>query len=104
VPGTEKACRSAAPGARPAFIEFVQTFGDLVNFHLHVHVLAADGVFRTDGTFLPLPPLPETLLEVPIARAPNARPTAHDKPDRPRTDPAQRRPPTRENHERAAGR
>jgi hypothetical protein len=65
----EKACRSAAPGARPAFIEFVQTFGDLVNFHPHVHVLAADGDFCTDGTFLPLPPLPETLLEGGFRRA-----------------------------------
>jgi len=65
----EKACRSAAPGARPAFIEFVQTFGDLVNFHPHVHVLTADGVFRADGRFVPLPPLPEALLEGGFRRA-----------------------------------
>ncbi|MBI3375161.1 MAG: transposase [Betaproteobacteria bacterium] len=36
------------PGGR-AFIEFVQTFGDLVSFHPHVHVLSADGVFLADG-------------------------------------------------------
>lgn len=38
-------------------------FGDLVNFHPHAHVLAADGVFCADGTFLPLPPVPEGLRE-----------------------------------------
>ena len=65
----EKACRAAVPGTRPAFIEFVQTFGDLVNFHPHVHVLAADGVFRADGTFVPLPPIPEALLEGGFRRA-----------------------------------
>lgn len=57
------------PGAKPAFIQFVQTFGDLVNFHPHVHVLAADGVFRADGTFVPLPPIPEALLEGGFRRA-----------------------------------
>jgi hypothetical protein len=65
----EKACRVALPGAKPAFIEFVQTFGDLVTFHPHVHVLAADGVFRADGTFMPLPPIPEALLEGGFRRA-----------------------------------
>jgi hypothetical protein len=64
-----KACGAAVPGARPAFIEFVQTFGDLVNFHPHVHVLAADGVFRADGAFLELPPIPEALLEGGFRRA-----------------------------------
>jgi len=38
-----------------------------VNFHPHVHVLAAEGVFRADGTFVPLPPIPEALL---MLRAP----------------------------------
>jgi len=41
----------------------VQTFGDLVNFNPHVHVLAADGVFRADGVFVELPPIPEALLD-----------------------------------------
>jgi hypothetical protein len=56
---------------RPAFIEFVQTFGDLVNFHphVHVHVLAVDGVFRADGAFLELPPIPEALLDGGFRRA-----------------------------------
>ena len=65
----DEACRAAVPGTRPAFIEFVQTFGDLVNFHPHVHVLSADGVFRADGTFVPLPPIPEELLKGGFRRA-----------------------------------
>ncbi len=44
-------------------ILFVQTFGDLVTFNPHVHVRAADGVFREDGTFFVLPPVPRGLLE-----------------------------------------
>jgi hypothetical protein len=42
---------------------FVQTFGDLVNFNPHVHVLAADGAFDADGGFSVLPPIPRKLLE-----------------------------------------
>ena len=34
-----------------------------------MHVLAADGVFRADGTFVPLPPIPEALLEGGFRRA-----------------------------------
>ena len=56
-------------GTRPAFIAFVQTFGDLVNFNPHLHVLAAGGMFRADGTFVPLPPIPEALLEDGFRRA-----------------------------------
>ena len=57
-----KAYAGALPAARPALILFVQTFGDLANFNPHVHVLAADGAFLPDGTFVPLPPVPEALL------------------------------------------
>ena len=56
------ACRAAHPRARPGFILFVQTFGDLVNFNPHVHALVADGVFDVSGRFTPLPPVPEALL------------------------------------------
>ena len=45
---------------QPAFILYVQTFGDLVTFNLHIHALVADGVFLPSGTFRVLPPLPET--------------------------------------------
>ena len=54
---------SARPGARPGIILFVQTFGDLVNFNPHVHVLAADGAFDADGGFTALPPIPRKVLE-----------------------------------------
>jgi hypothetical protein len=53
---------AALPRARPGFILFVQTFGDLVNFNPHVHALVADGVFEASGRFIPLPPIPEALL------------------------------------------
>jgi len=54
---------SARPGARPGLILFVQTFGDLVNFNPHIHVLAADGAFDADGGFTVLPPIPRKVLE-----------------------------------------
>ncbi|TMI35282.1 MAG: hypothetical protein E6H41_11990 [Betaproteobacteria bacterium] len=53
---------AALPGARPGLILFVQAFGDLANFDPHVHVLAADGAFRPEGTFVLLPAVPEGLL------------------------------------------
>jgi len=52
-----EAYAEAAPGARPGLILFVQTFGDLANFNPHVHVLAPDGAFLPDGTFVRLPPV-----------------------------------------------
>jgi hypothetical protein len=53
----------ARSGARPGLILFVQTFGDLVNYNPHIHVLAADGAFGADGAFTALPPIPRKLLE-----------------------------------------
>ncbi len=53
----------AAVEGRPGLILFVQTFGDLVTFNPHIHVLAADGVFRADGVFVALPAIPVKLLE-----------------------------------------
>ena len=50
------------PGPRPGLILFVQTFGDLVNFNPHVHVLAADGAFLPDGRFVTLAAVPGSLL------------------------------------------
>jgi len=50
------------PDGAPGFITFVQTFGDLVTFNPHIHVLAADGVFKTNGVFRVLPPPPTELL------------------------------------------
>ena len=42
---------------------FVQPFGDLVTFNPHIHVLAADGLFRVDGVFVALSAVPVKLLE-----------------------------------------
>lgn len=57
-----EAYAEALPGGRPGLVLFVQTFGDLVNLHPHVHLLAADGAFGADGTFVELPAVPEALL------------------------------------------
>jgi len=48
-----------APNGRPAFILYVQTFGDLVTFNPHIHALVAGGVFLPSGTFRLLPRLSE---------------------------------------------
>ncbi len=47
---------------QPAFVLYVQTFGDLVTFNPHIHALVADGVFLPSGKFRVLSPLPETAL------------------------------------------
>jgi putative transposase len=33
----------------------IQTFGELIHFHPHIHAIATDGAFTPDGTFLYLP-------------------------------------------------
>src|SRR5690606_9779196 len=37
--------------ARPGAIVAVQTFGDSLSFHPHMHVLVTDGVFREEAGF-----------------------------------------------------
>jgi len=64
-----QAYRAASPRARPGFIPFFQTFGDLVNFNPHIHAVIADGVFEPSGHFVPLPPVPEALLAEQLRRA-----------------------------------
>ncbi|MBI5909506.1 MAG: transposase [Betaproteobacteria bacterium] len=59
-----EAYSGAGVESRPGLILFVQTFGDLVIFNLHIHVLAADGVFGADDTFTLLPAIPAKLLEL----------------------------------------
>jgi len=54
--------REVLPDGAPGFITFVQTFGDLVTFNPHIYVLAADGVFKTNGVLRVLPPPPTELL------------------------------------------
>ena len=35
----------------------IQTFGQLIHWHPHIHALVSEGVLLPDGTFLPLPKL-----------------------------------------------
>jgi len=44
-----------APLAEPGPVVFVHSFGNLLNFHPHLHVMATDGGFTPDGAFHPLP-------------------------------------------------
>jgi hypothetical protein len=39
---------------RPGIVVSVATSGDLLQWHVHLHVLATDGAFSYDGTFHPL--------------------------------------------------
>jgi len=48
---------SGRPDAVLGMVGAVQTFGQLVHFHPHIHALVTEGVFVPDGTFLPLPKL-----------------------------------------------
>jgi len=43
--------------AEPGMIGAIQTFGDLIHWHPHIHALVCEGVFLPDGTFAPLPKL-----------------------------------------------
>ena len=39
----------------PAMVGAVQTFGDLINWHSHVHTIVAEGVFTDTGHFVHIP-------------------------------------------------
>jgi len=39
----------------PGMVAGIQTFGQLIHFHPHIHAIATDGAFTPDGTFLCLP-------------------------------------------------
>ena len=45
------------PDGVPGMVGAIQTFGDLIHFHPHIHALVSEGVFLPDGTFVPLPKL-----------------------------------------------
>ena len=51
-----------APHGQPAFILYVQAFGDRVTFNPHIHALVADGVFLPSATYRLLPPVSEQAL------------------------------------------
>ncbi|MFM7204933.1 MAG: transposase zinc-binding domain-containing protein [Myxococcota bacterium] len=40
------------PDARPAMVVCDQTFGTLLDYHPHSHMIVSHGVFRPDGTFV----------------------------------------------------
>ena len=42
------------PDVVPGVVASIQTFGTLVNWHPHLHLVVTDGAFRPDGTFLHL--------------------------------------------------
>jgi hypothetical protein len=42
----------------PAMITGIQTSGDLINFHPHIHGILAYGVFLESGAFIPIDPIP----------------------------------------------
>ncbi len=46
----------------PGMVAGIQTFGELVNFHPHMHAIATDGAFTADGTFLCVPRIDNRLL------------------------------------------
>ena len=48
---------SGRPDGGPGMVGAIQTFGDLIHWHPHIHALVSEGVFLPEGTFLPLPKL-----------------------------------------------
>jgi hypothetical protein len=48
---------SGRPDAVPGMVDALQTFGQIIHAHPHIHALVSEGVFLPDGTFLPLPKL-----------------------------------------------
>jgi hypothetical protein len=51
------AAASDQPEAVPGMIGAIQTFGDLIHWHPHIHALVSEGLFLADETFVPLPKL-----------------------------------------------
>jgi hypothetical protein len=51
------------PKAVPGIIMVIQTYGDLVNFHPHLHALVTDGVFTPAGWFVAFPKIDLYTLE-----------------------------------------
>ena len=44
----------------PAATQIVQTYGNLLNTNPHIHCIAADGLFKANGTFIKMPKYSET--------------------------------------------
>ncbi len=43
------------PDAKPGMVAGIQTFGQLIHYHPHIHAIVTDGAFTPDGTFHCLP-------------------------------------------------
>ena len=46
----------------PGMVAGIQTFGQLIHYHPHIHAVVTDGAFTPDGTFVCLPKLDKQLL------------------------------------------
>jgi hypothetical protein len=51
------------PRGAPGIILALQTFGQDLTFHPHIHALATEGLVRPDDTFVPVPTIDAPLLE-----------------------------------------
>jgi hypothetical protein len=49
--------------AFPGVVMSIQTFGDLVNFHPHLHAVATEGCFDREGNFLSVPRIPPYVIQ-----------------------------------------
>ena len=47
----------------PGVVMSIQTFGDLVNFHPHLHAVATEGSFDAEGNFLSVPRIPPNVIQ-----------------------------------------
>jgi len=52
---TETYAAILGPDVRPGGVLAIQTFGQLIHFHPHLHALVTDGAFAPDGQFVHLP-------------------------------------------------
>jgi len=61
----ERALREAVgeKDVQPGGVAAIQTFGSLLDFHPHVHLLVTWGAFRADGAFVRAPEIPSEVLE-----------------------------------------
>jgi hypothetical protein len=48
--------REVGADARPGIVVSIATSGDLLQWHVHLHILMTDGAFSDDGTFHPSRP------------------------------------------------
>jgi hypothetical protein len=69
---------SGRPDAVPGMIGAIQTFGQFIHFHPHIHALVSEGVFLPDGTFVPLPKLATERFDEPLTAAGRQHPPVRE--------------------------